>query len=435
MHTVVAMILAGGQGHRLSILAAHRAKPAVVFGGKYRIIDFTLTNCADSGITKIGVLTQYRPRSLNDHIGIGRAWDLDRTRGGVTLLQPYTGRAGSDWYKGTADAVFQNFNFIQSSGASQTLVLAGDHIYRMRYDDMIAFHRAKNADVTVGICQVPMAEASRYGIVTLDSDSSITRFAEKPARPESNLASMGIYVFNTRALVECLVRDEQAPGSDHDFGKNIVPAMLGKYRTYGYRFNGYWRDVGTIQSYWESNMEMLTEPPPIDLYDAENPVRTPSLERPPVRLGPRARVATSLLCHGGIINGEVRHSVLSPGVVVEEGASIVDSVVFNDTVIKQGAIVDRCVIDKEVVVGERCLIGYGDKNTPNHEEPDNLNTSLTIVGKGARIPPKVTVGRNCKVNSFAREMDFASSIVDSGSTIGIPESPLAPGPKVLWRPT
>ncbi|MDP2725915.1 MAG: sugar phosphate nucleotidyltransferase, partial [Dehalococcoidia bacterium] len=359
MTKTLAMILAGGMGQRLSILAEERAKPAVIFGGKYRIIDFALSNCVNSGITKVGVLTQYRPRSLNHHIGIGRPWDLDRTEGGVFLLQPFVGRNGSDWYKGTADAVYQNVYFVEESLVEHVLVLAGDHVYNMRYDDMIAFHKMKGAEVTVGVTRTLPQETSRFGVVTLDEEDRVVAFQEKPPEPKGDLISMGIYVFNKATLIDCLEADALRPGSSHDFGLDIVPSLAPTGKVFGYRFNSYWRDIGTVEAYWQANMDLLVELPELNLYGPDV-IRTRSSERPPAKIGARAHISRSLICHGCIINGYVEHSVLSPGVYVEEGAMVRDSILFDDAHIESHASINRSIVDKEVWTGRGCQVGYGD---------------------------------------------------------------------------
>lgn len=420
MNKVLALILAGGQGERLSILSEERAKPAVIFGGKYRIIDFTLSNCVNSGISRLGILTQYRPRSLNDHIGIGKPWDLDRSDGGVILLQPFIGREVSFWYRGTADAVFQNLDFIQDPRpehrADQIVILAGDHVYSMRYDDMVAFHNARGADVTVAVSEVPIAEASRYGIIALDEEHRVIAFDEKPAQPKSNLVSMGIYVFNRDVLIARLTEDALRP-STHDFGRDIIPAMVGQDKVYGYRFQGYWRDIGTIEAYWEANMDLLVELPEFNLYDPNNVVRTKSSERTPVKVGPRAHMSRSLLCHGSIVNGYVEHSILSPGVYVEEGAVIRDSILFDDVYVERDAVINRTILDKEVRVGSGAQIGYGDDLTPNHQDPHILNSGITLVGKRTHLPAGLRVGRNCKLGPGLRESDFTTPFMASGESV------------------
>jgi glucose-1-phosphate adenylyltransferase len=312
VNPVMAVILAGGEGERLSILSSIRAKPAVPFGGKYRIIDFTLSNCVNSGIDSVVVLTQYNPRSLNDHIGLGRPWDLDRARGGVKLLQPYIRRGRvAEWYRGTADAVLQNLNVIEHGAGEIVLVLAGDHIYKMDYTPFIAAHKRKRADVTIAVRRVPLAEATRMGILALDEQDRVTEWQEKPKQPRSDLASMGVYVFSKRALRRWLSEDRT------DFGGNVIPAMLdGGARVFGYRFSGYWQDVGTIQSFWEANMALLDDNPELDLYDRDWLIYTRSEERAPAKIGATAQVHRSLISHGCVVNGTVVNSVLSPGVRV-----------------------------------------------------------------------------------------------------------------------
>ncbi len=417
MNRVLALILAGGQGDRLSILSEQRAKPAVIFGGKYRIIDFALSNCVNSGITKVGVLTQYRPRSLNDHIRTGRPWDLDREGGGVWLLQPYLGREISDWYRGTADAVYQNLFFVEESDVDEVLILAGDHVYTMRYDALIRWHRAKGADVTVPVYNVPLAEASRYGILTLDEDQRVIEFEEKPPQPKSTLASTGIYVFNKDVLMERLQADAAREDSTHDFGRDILPAMIGSYRVYGYYLTGYWRDVGTIDSYWQANMDLLVDLPELDLYNPETAIRTREPRYPPAKIGPRAYISRSLINSGDIINGHVEHSVISPGVYIEDGAVVRDSIVFDGCRIERGAVVERAILDKEIYVAEGCVVGGTDDYTPNKERPDLLSSGITIVGKRARLPAGVQIGRNCIIGPGVREDDFPGLWIPSGETI------------------
>lgn len=421
MEKIVALILAGGQGERLSILSQERAKPAVMFGGRYRIIDFTLSNCVNSGIYHCGVLTQYRPRSLNEHIGIGRPWDLDRSwgSGGVTLLQPYTGRGESDWYRGTADAVYQNIAYLEETRADLVVVLAGDHIYRMHYDQMIAFHKVAGADCTVGVVDIPPEEAFRFGTCVMEGDGRITGFEEKVANPRSLIGSMGIYVFNADVLKERLLEDAYKK-SHHDFGRDLLPVMVERDKVYGYRFDGYWRDVGTLEAYWQANMDLLVDLPDINLYDTEYPVLTVNSNYPPAKIGPRAHVSRSLLSEGCIVSGYVEHSVLSPGVHVEEGAVVKDSIIFNNTRIERGAMVERAILDKEVVVGFGSQVGWGDDYTPNHLDPQVLNTGITLVGKRAILPSGLRVGRNCKIGPNIRPSDFEGPMVASGGTVEAP---------------
>jgi glucose-1-phosphate adenylyltransferase len=420
MKRVVALILAGGQGDRLSVLSEERAKPAVIYGGRYRIIDFALSNCVNSGVSRVGVLTQYRPRSLNDHIGIGRPWDLDRQGGGVTLLQPYLGRDSSDWYRGTADAVAQNIYFIEETRAELVLILAGDHVYKMNYDELIAYHLAKGADVTVPLYQVPTSEAHRYGVLTTDDDNRVVEFDEKPDHPKSNLISMGIYVFNRQALIDQLVDDSRRDDSTHDFGGDIVPAMVAdpSLKVYGFPFHGYWRDVGTIQSYYDGNMDLLEDLPDLNMYDPETRIRTRVTGYPPAKVGWRAYIQRSLLDLGCIVNGHVEHSVLSPGVYVEEGAVVRDSIIFDDCRIEAGAIVERSILDKGVIVGKNAYVGYGDDFTPNLERPDIVNTGVTIIGKRAQIPAYVRIGRNCVIGpNVTAAAQGADGYIASGTTI------------------
>ena len=422
MKRVAALILAGGQGDRLSVLSEERAKPAVIFGGRYRIIDFALSNIVNSGITRVGVLTQYRPRSLNDHIGIGRPWDLDRAGGGVTLLQPYLGRESSDWYRGTADAVFQNIYFLEETRAEIVLILAGDHVYKMNYDELIAYHLAKGADVTVPLYEVPVDEAHRFGVLTTDEDSRIIEFDEKPDHPKSNLISMGIYVFNKQVLIDQLFQDSQHD-TTHDFGRDIVPAMVEDpgLKAYGYRFHGYWRDVGTIESYYDGNMDLLEDLPELNMYDPDSRIRSRVTGYPPAKIGHRAYLSRSLLDLGCIINGHVEHSVLSPGVYVEEGAVVRDSIIFDDCRIESGAIIERSIVDKETVVCKNAYIGYGDDWSPNHERPDIVNCGITVIGKRANIPQYVRIGRNVVIGPNVEANGTQEGTIPSGTTIRAPE--------------
>lgn len=413
---VLALILAGGQGDRLSILSEHRAKPAVIFGGKYRIIDFVLSNCANSGITRVGVLTQYRPRSLNDHIGSGRPWDLDREGGGVYLLQPYLGREISDWYRGTADAVYQNLFFVEESNADEVLILAGDHIYAMTYDAMLQFHRDNKADVTVPVYEVPYEDAHRFGIIELDGEGRVTHFWEKPEKPPGTLASTGIYLFNKDVLIDRLQADA-AHTTSHDFGRDILPQMIGEYRVFGYPLSGYWRDVGTVEAYWQANMDLLIDLPELNLYDPNTIVRTREPRYPPAKIGPRAHVGRSLLNAGDIINGHVEHSIISPGVYIESGAVVRDSIISDGCVIARGAVIERAVLDKEVYVGEGAVVGPSGDFTPNMERPELLNSGISIVGKRARLPAGLQVGRNCVIGPGVRTDEYDGLVLPSGSTV------------------
>ncbi|MEO8285274.1 MAG: glucose-1-phosphate adenylyltransferase [Chloroflexota bacterium] len=417
MSDVMAVILAGGQGERLSLLSEKRAKPAVPFAGKYRIIDFALSNCVNSGIYDVAVLTQYRPHSLNDHIGIGKPWDLDRRRGGVHLLQPYVGRQESDWYQGTADAVYQNLDFIMESRAEYVLILAGDHIYRMDYRPMISFHQMHSADVTLGAVVIPIEEGSRFGILETDTEGQVVSFEEKPANPRGTLGSMGIYVFDREVLARVLLADAKSE-SKHDFGRNIIPGMLERgQKVFAFPFSDYWQDVGTVQSYWEAHMALLEEHPAFDLYNRSWVIHTLSEERPPAHLQSGSEVGKSLISHGCIIKGEVEQSVLSPGVVVEEGAVVRGSIIFSGTVIGAGSVVDRCIIDKDVVIGRNSRIGHGDDMMPNKQEPGRLDTGITLIGKRSHLPDNLTVGRNCKIGTDLWPEDFTSTTLESGETV------------------
>ncbi len=413
---ILAVVLAGGQGERMSILTTVRAKPAVSFAAKYRMIDFTLSNCVNSGIYRVAVVTQYRPRSLNDHLGIGRPWDLDRQEGGLRLFQPYVGRPGSDRYLGTADAVYQNLYYVQEQKVDRVMVLAGDHVYKMDYNPLVDHHERKKADVTVAVTQVPIFDASRFGTVTVDNDGQVVGFVEKPPHPTSNLVSMGIYLFNRDPLIHCLMEDAADPNSAHDFGRSVLPRMIGHHRVYAYPFSGYWRDVGTVQAYWETHMDLLKDPPALDLYD-NWVIHTRSEERGPARLCGEARVEDSLISHGCIIEGRVERSVLSAGVRVASGAIVRNSVVMVDTSIGRDSIVDHAVLDKHVTVGEGCQIGWGEDFTPNQEEPALLEGGITLVGKGAQVPSGARIGRNCKVYPWLTEADYPSLTIPSGQSV------------------
>ena len=416
----MAVILAGGEGERLSILSQERAKPAVPFGGKYRIIDFTLSNCVNSDIDDVVVLTQYNPRSLNDHIGLGRPWDLDRNHGGVKLLQPYIARGRvAEWYRGTADAVLRNLNVIEHDASDTVVVLAGDHIYKMDYQPFVAAHRRKRADVTIAVRRVPLAEASRMGILALDENDRVTEWQEKPKQPKSDLASMGVYVFSKKTLRRWLSEDRV------DFGANVIPAMLDAgARVFGYRYMGYWQDVGTIQSFWEANMALLADDPELDLYDKDWIIHTRSEERAPAKVGPTAQVHRSLISHGCVIDGTVVNSVLSPGVRVGVGAVVRDSIVMFDSVIRSGAVVDRAILDKDVVIGQGAIVGDGPyDDRPNKQEPNRLNTGITVIGKRAVVPRGTRIGRNVRVAADIRSSDFVKKVIRSGESVDAKTAP------------
>ena len=357
----LAMILAGGQGTRLGSLTKKIAKPAVPFGGKYRIIDFPLSNCSNSGIDTVGILTQYQPLALHNYIGSGGAWDLDRKNGGVFILPPYAREKGAEWYKGTADAIYQNINFIEMINPSYVLILSGDHIYSMDYSWLIDYHKVKKAEVTIGVIEVPMEEAPRFGIMNTDSESRITEFQEKPAQPKSNLASMGIYVFNWKFLKRYLEDDAKDTVSSHDFGKNIIPKMLNNdAKMYAYAFNGYWKDVGTVDSFWEANMDLLKEKPELDLHDRSWKIYSVNPAMPPHYVGETAKVVRSLVSEGAIIKGEVVNSVVFSGVTIEEGAKVVDSVIMPNAHIGSNAEITRVVVSQDCELMSEAKVGCSD---------------------------------------------------------------------------
>jgi glucose-1-phosphate adenylyltransferase len=413
--SILTLILAGGEGERLSILSQVRAKPGVPFGGKYRIIDFALSNTVNSGLTDVGILTQYAPRSLIDHIGVGRPWDLDRSRGGAALLQPFIGRGRArDWYRGTADAVLQNIDFITDRSPELVLVLAGDHVYKMDYRPFIDMHREKEAELTCAVRRVPIEEAHRFGIMDVADDGRVTDFIEKPARPPSNLVSMGVYVFSWPALRDALSPDRV------DFGRHVLPWMVEQGRAvYGYEFGGYWQDVGTIESYWRTSLDLLTDEPGIELNDLGWLIYTKSEDRPPARIGPAASISRSMISHGCVIDGSVEHSVLSPGVRVAAGATVRDSIVMFDAVIEADAVLDRAILDKECRIGTGARVGVGDDLRPNRDEPERLYAGITLVGKKARVPGGVEIGRNCRIDPGVAERDFGRRRrIRSGETVG-----------------
>lgn len=357
---MVAMILAGGQGSRLGLMTKKMAKPAVSFGGKYRIIDFALSNCSNSGIDTVGILTQYRPQELNAHIGIGTPWDLDRVHGGVALLPPYMSEAGGDWYKGTANAVYQNLNFLDHYNPSYVLMLSGDHIYKMDYRKMLEAHIKAQADATIAVIDVPLEEASRFGIMNTDETGKIVEFEEKPKQPKSTLASMGIYIFTYEKLRQYLIEDAQDPNSSYDFGKNIIPAMLGNGENLiAYRFEGYWKDVGTVQSFWEANMDMLHVDNEINLFQSNWKMYTQTASRPSQYIGKNAVIKDSMISEGCVILGEVNHSIIFPGVTIAENARVVDSIVFPNCVIQENVIVNKSILLDHVCVKPNNVIGNG----------------------------------------------------------------------------
>lgn len=407
MLDVLAVILAGGAGSRLSVLSEKRAKPSVPFGGKFRIIDFCLSNCVNSGIDHIAVLTQYRPRSLQEHIGIGKAWDLDRRRGGVEVLQPQLMPEGGGWYRGTADAIYQNRRYIATRAFDYILILSGDHIYKMDYRLFYEFGRTKDADVVMATMPISPDEVSRFGIVYADREDRITKFEEKPQKAESNLASMGIYLFKKNLLLDVVVENARSEDTSHDFGRDIIPMLLSRgAKLYAYNYTGYWRDVGTLQSYWEANMDTLGAEPKFNLFDRGWPIYTASMGPPPVKFGRYASVSNSLISAGCIINGRVVNSVLFPGTIVHQNGVVISSIIMNDCLISRNCILERVIMDKRVITGEGVRIGLGEEDLPNQEFPNILNTGLTVIGKNTVIPDKMVIGRNCLVGSDITAEDF-----------------------------
>ena len=387
---MVAMLLAGGQGSRLYALTQKLAKPAVPFGGKYRIIDFPLSNCVNSGIDTVGILTQYQPFVLNEYIGNGQLWDLDRFYGGVHVLPPYQRASGSDWYKGTANAIYQNISFIEQYDPKYVIILSGDQICKQDYSDFLRFHKEKGAEFSVAVMEVPWDEAGRFGLMVTDESDKITEFQEKPKNPKSNLASMGIYIFNWDILKKYLEEDEADPESENDFGKNIIPNLLRDNRQmYAYRFSGYWKDVGTISSLWEANMEVLDpEHSGIDLFDEKWKVYSRNSGKTGHRIGDKGVVENSMITDGCSIQGHVKHSILFAGVKVEEGADVEDAVVMGNTVIKAGASVKHCIIAERAVIGAGAVVG---------EKPENPDDNSKV----ATIAPNVKIGAGAKIGADA----------------------------------
>lgn len=419
MIRTLALILAGGDSPALSVLTAERTEAAVPFAGKYRIVDFTLSNCINSDVFNVGVLTQYRPRALHSHLGVGRPWDLDRAQGGLRIMHPSPTPEGGGWQRGTADAIRYNLDFIADQNVDAVLVLAGDHVYKMDYRPLLALHAERDADLTMAVHSVNPHEAYRYGIVSVTGDGRVDGFVEKPRRTLTSLASMGIYVFRKSFLTEVL-----AGGDEADFGRHILPRLVdgdsrfGKPTIMAYNFQGYWADVGTVQSYYEANLALLAETPALDLYDPEWVLHTQSADRPGAEIGADARVENSLISDGCRVYGTVSRSVLSPGVYVAPGAVVRDAVILGDAVIGPQAVVDRCIIDEDVEIGAEALVGEGDDNTPNSAAPERLNTGLTLIGLRAQIPTGARIGRNVAIRPRTTEKAFGpDKTVASGSTL------------------
>ncbi len=412
---MIAMLLAGGQGSRLGVLTAKVAKPAVAFGGKYRIIDFPLSNCINSGIDTVGVLTQYQPLRLNTHIGIGIPWDLDRNVGGVTVLPPYEKTGKTEWYTGTANAIYQNLAYMESFHPDYVLILSGDHIYKMDYEIMLDYHKAHQADVTIAVMPVPMEEASRFGIVVTDQDGRIVEFQEKPQAPKSNLASMGIYIFSWQALKEALI--ELSEQSNCDFGKHVIPYCHRKgEKLAAYEFHGYWKDVGTLGSYWEANMGLTAIIPEFNLYEEFWNVYTKNDILPPQYIASEAYILDSLIGDGTEIYGKVYKSVISPGVIIEPGALVRDSIIMQNAVIKAGALIDKAIIAENAVVGERAQVGVG-VELPNKVKPSVYSFGLAVIGESAVIPADVSIGRNTAVTGVTVKEDYPNGVLGSGEIL------------------
>jgi glucose-1-phosphate adenylyltransferase len=412
------LLLAGGVGSRLNILVKTRAKPSVPFAGLYRIIDFSLSNVMNSGMKKVGVLTQYKPLSLMRHLATGEAWDFTGRSRGVKILPPSTGFRDSDWYKGTADAIRQNLSFIKAHPADELLVLSGDHIYQMDLDAMIQFHRQKSADITIGMMVVPESQIHQFGAGITDDEGRIVEWEEKPKVPRTNLASMGIYVFNTDYLLTLLAEDKDMI----DFGIHLIPKAITRDNVFAYPFEGYWRDVGTIQAYWEANMDLLKDNPEITP-EAWGIRPNPESEqfvtdRIPARFSAGSKVKRSMVSAGCVIEGEVINSVLSPGVKVGKGCRISDSIILHDCVVEEGATVDLTIMDKRVKVGKGAVIGVGEnKKVPNSKYPDHLYTGISLVGKEADIPAETIIGRNCIINPWRKQKDFTAKVLQDGETL------------------
>ena len=412
---MIAMLLAGGQGSRLGVLTQKVAKPAVSFGGKYRIIDFPLSNCINSGVDTVGVLTQYQPLRLNSHIGIGIPWDLDRNVGGVTILPPYERSKGSDWYTGTANAIYQNLEYMESYNPDYVLILSGDHIYKMDYEVMLEYHKANNADVTIACMPVPIEEASRFGIVITDENNRITEFEEKPAHPRSNLASMGIYIFSWKALKEALIAMSEEPGCD--FGKHVIPYCHQKQeRIFAYEYNGYWKDVGTLGSYWEANMELIDIIPEFNLYEEYWKIYTKSDIIPPQYVAADAVIDRSIIGEGTEVHGTITNSVIGAGVTIEPGAEVHDSIIMRDCHIKAGAKVNKAIVAEDTTVGEGSELGVGEY-APSKYDPKVYQFDLVTVGEHSVIPDHVKIGKNTAISGVTTPEDYTDGALASGDYI------------------
>ena len=412
---MIAMLLAGGQGSRLGVLTAKVAKPAVAFGGKYRIIDFPLSNCINSGIDTVGVLTQYQPLRLNTHIGIGIPWDLDRNIGGVSILPPYEKSANSEWDTGTANAIYQNMDYMETYNPDYVLILSGDHIYKMDYEVMLDYHKENHADVTIAAMPVPMEEASRFGIVVADGDGRITEFHEKPPEPKSNLASMGIYIFSWPILKKALMELRDVPGCD--FGKHIIPyCHENGQRLFAYEYNGYWKDVGTLGSYWEANMELIDIIPEFNLYEEFWKIYTNSDIIPPQYISERAIIDRSIIGDGAEIYGEVHNCVIGSGVTIGEGSVVRDSIIMKDVKIDSGCIIDKAIIAEGVHINDNVTLGTG-ADTPNLLKPNIYSFGLVTIGENSVIPAGVQIGKNTAISGVTVKEDYPGGMLESGETL------------------
>lgn len=412
---MIAMLLAGGQGSRLGVLTSKMAKPAVAFGGKYRIIDFPLSNCINSGIDTVGVLTQYQPLRLNTHIGIGIPWDLDRNVGGVTVLPPYEKSTNSEWYTGTANAIYQNLEYMEQYNPDYVLILSGDHIYKMDYKIMLDYHKVNNADITIAAMPVPIEEAKRFGIVVTDDDNRITEFEEKPENPKSNLASMGIYIFSWKVLKNALIALKDQ--NECDFGKHVIPYCFeNNKRLFAYEYNGYWKDVGTLNSYWEANMELIDIIPVFNLYEEFWKIYTRTDAIPPQYISSDAFIEKSIIGDGSEIYGKVYNSVIGSGVVIEEGAVVRDSIIMQDTVIGKNTSVEKAIIAEEVVIGDNVEIGVGEE-AENVLKPKIYNSGLVTIGECTVIPDGVKIGKNTAVSGETKPEDYPNGELVGGGVI------------------
>ncbi len=412
---MIAMLLAGGQGSRLGVLTEKVAKPAVAFGGKYRIIDFPLSNCINSGIDTVGVLTQYQPLRLNTHIGIGIPWDLDRNEGGVTVLPPYEKSTSSEWYTGTANAIYQNLAYMEQYNPDYVLILSGDHIYKMDYEVMLDFHKANKADITIACMPVPIEEASRFGIMVTDESNRITEFEEKPEHPSSNLASMGIYIFSWPVLKDALIALKDQNGCD--FGKHILPYCKEKgQRLFAYEYNGYWKDVGTLGSYWEANMELIDIIPEFNLYEEFWRIYTKGDVIPPQYISEDAVVDKCIIGEGTEVYGEVHNSVIGPNVVIGRGSVIRDSIIMKNTSVGENVVMDKAIVAEDVVVGNNVVIGCGEE-APNVLKPAVYSFGLAAIGENSVIPDNVKIGKNTAISGVTTKEDYPDGELAAGQVI------------------